>query len=99
MGLRMQDPVPEWITHLALVHDGKVLTGTKEEILSEYAIRKAKENRARTTISGTSAKKAEDDGKPVVVLKNVNVAYGPREVDFSLSVSKPSLTLYRSLNP
>ncbi|KIK87929.1 hypothetical protein PAXRUDRAFT_14427 [Paxillus rubicundulus Ve08.2h10] len=80
MGLRMHDPVPDWITHLALVHDGKVLTGTKEEILSEQATRETKVNSIRSTISGTSANKAEDDGKPVVVLKNVNVAYGPREV-------------------
>ncbi|KAF9222452.1 P-loop containing nucleoside triphosphate hydrolase protein [Gyrodon lividus] len=85
MGLRSQDPVPDWITHLALVHDGKVLTGTKEEIFTEQAIREANDSRARSSILGVLAKKIEDDGKPVVVLKNVKVAYGPREVVKSIN--------------
>ncbi|KAH7883338.1 P-loop containing nucleoside triphosphate hydrolase protein [Phlebopus sp. FC_14] len=69
MGLRKQDPVPDWITHLALVQDGKVLTGKKEEMLCR---------------ASTSSKRRRDttthDGKPVIILKNVNVAYGSRKV-------------------
>ncbi|KIJ66078.1 hypothetical protein HYDPIDRAFT_130250 [Hydnomerulius pinastri MD-312] len=80
MGLRMQDPVPGWITHLALVQDGKVLTGTREEILSEQAVRKAKEDKKQSIISGTSARRVSGDGKPVIILKNVNVAYSDRKV-------------------
>ncbi|KAI8970992.1 hypothetical protein BD414DRAFT_510596 [Trametes punicea] len=35
MSLRSQDPLPEWMTHVALIEDGgKVLTGKKNDILS-----------------------------------------------------------------
>jgi hypothetical protein len=76
----MQDPIPDWISHLALVSDGKVLTGTKEEILETQGLHTAKEDRATSVASTSSAKRAEDEGKPVVVLRNVNVSYGERKV-------------------
>lgn len=73
----MQDPIPDWITHLALVSDGKVLTGTKEEILEKQELHEAKQDRATLT---ALAKRTEAEGKPVVILKNVNVSYGERKV-------------------
>ncbi|EPQ55255.1 P-loop containing nucleoside triphosphate hydrolase protein, partial [Gloeophyllum trabeum ATCC 11539] len=36
LGLRKQDPVPEWITHVAAVQGGSVTTGLKNEILAEF---------------------------------------------------------------
>ena len=80
IGLRMQDPIPDWITHLALVSDGKVLTGTKEEILETQDLHTAKEDRATSMAWMSSAKRADGEGKPVVVLRNVNVSYGERKV-------------------
>ena len=76
----MQDPIPDWITHLAWVSDGKVLTGTKEEIFEKQELHKAKEDSAASLCSATAAKRTEDEGKPVVVLRNVTVAYGERKV-------------------
>lgn len=80
IGLRMQDPVPDWITHLALVSDGKILTGTKEEILEKQRLLKVEEDATISKTSSTSAKQIENNGKPVVVLRNVNVSYGERKV-------------------
>ena len=38
LGMRLQDPLPEWITHLALVHkDGLVQTGKKQHVLAANA--------------------------------------------------------------
>lgn len=79
IGLRKQDPIPDWITHLALVSDGKVLTGTKGEILEIQELHTAKEHRATVA----PANRAEDEGKPIVVLRNVNVSYGERKVSRS----------------
>lgn len=77
----MQDPIPDWTTHLALVSNGKVLTGTKEEILATQELRQAKEDRAiSVAFSTASAKRTEGEGKPVAVLRNVNVSYGERKV-------------------
>ena len=72
----MQDPIPDWITHLALVSDGKVLTGTKDDILEKMALHKAKEEH------GTAApvKQREEQREPIVVLRNVTVSYGERKV-------------------
>lgn len=80
IGLRMQDPIPDWISHLALVSDGKVLTGTKEEILEKQEFHEVKEGRVTLMNSTTSAKRTEGEGQPVVILRNVNVSYGERKV-------------------
>ncbi|KAG6382057.1 P-loop containing nucleoside triphosphate hydrolase protein [Boletus reticuloceps] len=78
IGLRVQDPIPDWISHLALVSDGKVLTGTKDEILETQELHTAHQDKATATT--TLAKRTEDEGKAVVVLRNVNVSYGERKV-------------------
>ncbi|KAJ6592656.1 P-loop containing nucleoside triphosphate hydrolase protein [Mycena capillaripes] len=78
IGLRMQDAVPEWVTHLAIVNDGQVRTGLKDEMLSyKDEVQKA------TSASDEpiqSAKPAQSTGEPVVEMKNVSVTYGPRKV-------------------
>ena len=76
----MQDPIPDWISHIALVSDGKVLTGPKEDILEMQELHKAREDRATSMATTASAKRTTDEGKPVVVLRNVNVSYGERKV-------------------
>ncbi|KAH0829066.1 P-loop containing nucleoside triphosphate hydrolase protein [Lanmaoa asiatica] len=76
IGLRMQDPIPDWITHLPLVSNGKVITGIKEEIIEKQELHEAEEDRATLMASITPAKQTEHEGKPVVVLRNVGVSYG-----------------------
>ncbi|KAJ6458423.1 P-loop containing nucleoside triphosphate hydrolase protein [Mycena vitilis] len=78
IGLRMQDTVPEWITHLAVVNDGLVKTGPKDEML-EY---KDELQRAASTLEEPlqSAAPRPSAGDPVVEMKGVSVTYGPRQV-------------------
>ncbi|KAJ7583002.1 P-loop containing nucleoside triphosphate hydrolase protein [Mycena floridula] len=74
MGLRSQDPVPGWITHLALVKEDRLLTGEKSHILTELARANA------TNVSSPPVRHTTKSGQLVADLKNVNVKYGPREV-------------------
>ncbi|KAG2158708.1 uncharacterized protein EDB93DRAFT_1219272 [Suillus bovinus] len=77
MGLRMQDPVPDWISHIALVTGETILTGVKDEIMSKYADYYAKEAEHRMASTTQSyLQSGLDHGKPVVDTKNVKVSYG-----------------------
>ncbi|KAH9018388.1 P-loop containing nucleoside triphosphate hydrolase protein [Lactarius pseudohatsudake] len=78
MGLRLQDPVPEWISHIALVQDGRVKTGEKTTILQELNDSRAKGASRSTSpvhIPGLEAK-----AKVLVDMQNVNVRYHERHV-------------------
>ncbi|OAX36371.1 P-loop containing nucleoside triphosphate hydrolase protein, partial [Rhizopogon vinicolor AM-OR11-026] len=81
MGLRMQDPVPAWISHVALVKGGTVMAGAKDKILTMHADHHAGESE-HTTASSTQSylQPGLDHGKPVVGMKNVNVSYDTRKV-------------------
>ncbi|KAI6009874.1 P-loop containing nucleoside triphosphate hydrolase protein [Pisolithus marmoratus] len=81
MGLRNQDPIPEWITHVALVKQDRLLTGKKEDILAQQVsdTARAEANRSFISHSGTPTARKEF-GKPVAILKNVNVIYNTRKV-------------------
>ena len=81
IGLRTQDPVPEWITHVAFVQGGKVITGPKEEVL--FATKYADTEKSKTSTSKPPVATASQ-GKLLVEMKNVNVRYGPRTVSSPL---------------
>lgn len=72
MGLRTQDPIPEWITHLALVENGRVRTGDKDRLLAEISDQKA----STSPVSPIQVKV----GAVVADLKNINVKYSTRVV-------------------
>ena len=74
MGLRVQDPIPEWITHLAYVRQGSVITGEKDCVLSVAL--------AQTTISTPimTPQTSSGTGAVVVDLENVKVQYSNRVV-------------------
>ncbi|KAJ6579948.1 P-loop containing nucleoside triphosphate hydrolase protein [Mycena vulgaris] len=78
IGIRMQDVVPHWITHLAVVNDGKVMTGPKDIMLAYQArlneSSEAPDDRAQQL---QQPRLADDRGEPVVVMRNVSVTYGP----------------------
>ncbi|KAF7324893.1 p-loop containing nucleoside triphosphate hydrolase protein [Mycena kentingensis (nom. inval.)] len=76
LGLRTQDPVPDWITHLALVDDGAIRVGTTTEMLPY----KAEMQQSTVTASTPPPASTESSNETVVEMKNVNVAYGPRRV-------------------
>lgn len=81
MGLRKQDPIPEWITHLALIKDDRIIAGEKGDILDQQA-----KYAVHDGVSGPAILchdrliGLDDTRKPVAILKNVNVTYGTRKV-------------------
>ncbi|KAK7057939.1 p-loop containing nucleoside triphosphate hydrolase protein [Favolaschia claudopus] len=78
IGLRMQDAVPEWVTHLAIVNEGQIKSGPKAQLLAY----KTKIQNA-TALRGEQVPHIKLDpnaGEPVVEMKNVCVTYGPRQV-------------------
>jgi hypothetical protein len=77
LALRPQDPIPDWITHLALVHQGTVTTGKKEDVLASDAVRRA--IREETADIGTTSAR-RNEGKVLVDMNNVKVSYGERKV-------------------
>jgi ATPase subunit of ABC transporter with duplicated ATPase domains len=77
MGLRLQDPVPEWISHIALVHDGRVQTGEKTTMLQELNDSRAKASHSTSPVHNPSL---EAKAKVLVNMQNVNVRYHERHV-------------------
>lgn len=71
----MQDTVPDWITHLAIVNDGQVRTGPRDEML---LFKDQIQNVSAVEESVQVVK--QESGEPVVEMKNVSVTYGPRQV-------------------
>ena len=78
MGLRLQDPIPEWISHIALVQDGRVKAGEKTTMLQELNDYRAKEVSHSTSAVYNPSLKAK--AKVLVDMQNVNVKYHERHV-------------------
>ena len=77
MGLRLQDPVPEWISHIALVQDGRVKAGEKTTMLQELNDSRAKASHSTSPVHNPSL---EAKAKVLVDMQNVNVRYHERHV-------------------
>lgn len=79
IGLRLQDPLPPWITHVVFVEDGTVTPKTKETALVEGTI-----PRADLSTSNISDNRPEPSsipvGKPIIDIQGLNIAYHERKV-------------------
>jgi hypothetical protein len=82
LALRSQDPIPDWITHLAVVHQGKVASGKKEEILASDAAMQTIRDQADEQKPSVIKRK---EGRVLVDMKNVKVSYGERKVCIMLN--------------
>ncbi len=84
--MRPQDPLPDWTTHLALIHqDGTVHTGTKQEVLGAESSQPL-HNLGRFQSAFVHKSTSNGDGSPFVNFNGVNVAYGDRKASaFSLT--------------
>ncbi|KAF8058664.1 P-loop containing nucleoside triphosphate hydrolase protein [Lyophyllum atratum] len=82
LGLRTQDPVPEWITHVALVKGGKVATGPKDAVLPalEHRDTEVGGDAAMTSLVGQARGEGQGRGELLVDMQGVNVRYGPRTI-------------------
>jgi len=74
MGLRLQDPIPEWITHIALVQGGHVETGERAAILEKLKSHTHEAARPAAAVSTRA------EAGILVDMRNVNVRYHERHV-------------------
>jgi hypothetical protein len=77
MGLRLQDPIPEWITHVALVQGGHVMTGEKTAILEKLNIHT---HEAVRSVAAPCNRSSNTGARTLVDMQNVNVRYHERHV-------------------
>ena len=76
MGLRVQDEIPDWITHIAFADKGKVRVGGKKEILrslQQHVTNAAQVNQPTVWDQGS-------EGRVVVDIEGADVQYGGRKV-------------------
>ncbi|KAI0253684.1 P-loop containing nucleoside triphosphate hydrolase protein [Lactifluus subvellereus] len=76
MGLRLQDPIPKWVTHIALVQGGRVETGERATILKELNPHTLEAARSAASVHAPGLEEAE----VLVDMQNVNVRYHERHV-------------------
>lgn len=89
LGMRPQDPIPDWTTHLALIRkDGKVHTGAKDEVLGAVTGTDLHPG-WRPASSGHA--KSSHEGEPLVNITGVNVTYGDRKVRRNIAESEMML--------
>ncbi|KAI0688994.1 P-loop containing nucleoside triphosphate hydrolase protein [Cytidiella melzeri] len=78
LGMRPQDPIPEWTTHLAMIRkDGTVHTGTKGEVADSVT---GSVHQGWSPHPQTHHKHASEPTEAVIHLAGVNVTYGDRKV-------------------
>lgn len=77
MGLRLQDPIPEWITHIALVHGGHVTAGEKAAILEKLNLHT---HEAARSVAAVRNRDSSAGSGILVDMQNVNVRYHERHV-------------------
>ena len=83
IGLRLQDPIPEWITRIALVQGGHVETGERTMILDKLNSRTLK------VAGATAALHTQDSNAEATTLvdtQNVNLRYHERHVRWCSSL-------------
>jgi hypothetical protein len=77
IGLRLQDPVPEWITHIALVQGEHVTTGEKAAILKKLNLRA---HEAARPVAAVRDRCLSTGTGTLIDMQNVNVRYHERHV-------------------
>jgi hypothetical protein len=79
MGLRSQDPIPDWITHLAYADEEMIIAGPKSDVLqSDFVKEKSQVSKVEAPVDLSTI------GDPLLVMHNVNVGYSGNERKVSL---------------
>ena len=84
MSLRPQDPIPDWITHLAIVRDGQVAMGMKKDILAAYLTNVTKSTRSNDSLQIVQER---PKGRVLAEMNNINVQYEDRKVTVPITIS------------
>ncbi|KAI0075680.1 P-loop containing nucleoside triphosphate hydrolase protein [Panus rudis PR-1116 ss-1] len=85
IGARIQDPLPNWTTHLAVINrDGTVSTGRKEDLLHLVEPHQKHAQAHRTRVTPPVAHR--DTREVLIDMNDVNVTYGDRRVHIRSSL-------------
>ena len=88
MGLRVQDDIPDWITHVAFADKNKVHVGEKEEVLK--SLRQPLTELGNTAqVNRPTVQDQDSEGRVVVNIEGANVQYGQRKVWTYICVRLP----------
>ena len=89
MGLRMQDEIPDWITHIAFADKGKVRVGGKDEILRSLQRHVTMEYGNTAQVNQPTVRDQGSGGRVVVAIEGANIQYGQRKVCAYIYVCMP----------
>ena len=78
MGFRPQDPLPEWVTHVAYVRGGSLISGAKDSPEIQSLLPSLPPTQNENTPARLEAEKR--DSKALVEIRDLNVAYHGRKV-------------------
>jgi hypothetical protein len=93
MGLRAQDPVPDWISHLAVVKDDRISTGPKNEVLALEVARASTNKQSSQRREVHDHLHQSENRKVLVELKNVSVSYHERKASIFALQNQMQLTI------
>ncbi|KZT37288.1 P-loop containing nucleoside triphosphate hydrolase protein [Sistotremastrum suecicum HHB10207 ss-3] len=86
IALRPQDPIPDWISHIAVALQSTIVTGERSAAGVEEALHKLlsapKHHRTEGSVPSNEAsfRRASPQKKDVIVMKGVNVSYSTRHI-------------------
>ena len=92
MALRPQDPIPEWISHVAVAHGDRIHTGPKDDqkIRDVLEMLNQRDSPPSTAVRNPGIKEGKGkQKKELISLRNVSISYGERHVSLRLSTSDP----------
>ena len=88
VGMRAQDPIPDWTTHLAVIHkDGRIHTGSKKDVLN--APSSASLHAGWKATEHATHKPTSKNEEEIIRLSGVSVTYGDRKA--SLHIRYPAV--------
>lgn len=74
--MRTKDPLPDWVSHVALVHDDRsILTGKKQDVLREPYL--PSHGASTSQLAHSQRRKHGDE---LIRISDLSVSYGPRSV-------------------
>lgn len=73
MTLRAQDPIPEWATHVVRAEEGRIVGRERAHMVSKH-------QSSHTTQTATTKREANIQGKPLVEINGLNIAYHERKI-------------------
>jgi hypothetical protein len=96
MSLRLQDPIPEWITHLAVVRGDRVVTGPRRGIFAVYPVNTVKTRDG--DVHSHAVVPENHQGKILADMNSVNVQYQGCQVRSLTITSLPNFALNKAID-